>query len=143
MAVRNIYFAVIIGMALALGYAFFSATTVKAGGFATSASQQCVTSTVTAVAIGNQASTRIVATSSRRAFVRIQQPINATNTVSLIANADAPATTATGLQLTAATTTSPIPYMEFGLNTDMNYTGSITGITNTGSSTVLVTQCNF
>lgn len=143
MVLRNISIAAFIGMAFAFGFAFFSATTVKAGGFATSASQVCTTSTVTAVAIGNQASTRIVATSSRRAFVRIQQPINATNTVSLIANADAPATTVTGLQLTAATTTSPVPFITFGLNTDFNYTGSITGITNTGSSTVLVTQCNF
>jgi hypothetical protein len=139
---RYIPLALILGIAAAIAVSF-SAHSAIAGGFATSASQQCTTSTVTAVTVGNQVSTRIVATSSRRALVRIEQPANATNTVTLSLNSDIAATAGNGLQLTPATTTSPVPLMDFGLNADLNYTGSIQAITNTGSSTLLVTQCNF
>lgn len=119
----------------------FSAHELSAGGFATSASQQCTAST-SAIVIGNQVSLTIVSAAGRRANLRVQQPINATNTVTLGLTASA-VTSAGGLQLTPATTTSPVNYMDIGLNTDMNYTGPVQAITNTGSTTVLVTQCLF
>jgi len=106
-------------------------------------SQPCTVTTIAVATVGNQQSSTILATSSRRAWARIQQPINATNTVSISFNSSAPATLTSGLQLTPATTTSADNYIDFGINTDFPYTGGVTGLTNLGSTTVLVTSCNY
>lgn len=101
--------------------------------------------TDTLVTIGNQFTTKLVGTSSNRAFVRIQNIINATNSVQLILN-DTQTTsfTTNGSEiLTAATTTSPVTALTFGLNTNFPYTGAIRAITNAGSTTVQVTVCNY
>ena len=105
----------------------------------------CTTSSVAAITVGNQESSTVVSAASNRAIVLIQQPANATNTVSLSVDEGAAANVGDGLELTAATTTSPVTHMTFGRhnNADIPYTGAITGITDSGSTTVLVTQCNY
>lgn len=113
----------------------------SAGGFPVVGSMPCNT-TSSVVQIGNQASTQLSASSSRRSFMQIEQPINATNTVSLSLSVSA-AVSGSGPQLTPATSTSPVAIMMYGLNTDMNYIGPVQAITNSGSSTIVVTQCNF
>lgn len=91
--------------------------------------------------LGHQVATTIVAASSTRSYMRIEQPINATNTVSYALGTAA--TIASGAQLTTATTTSPVAFVEMGIATDNPYTGAVSAITNVGSSTVLVTECGF
>lgn len=96
------------------------------------------------VAIGNQASTQIVATSSNRAFVRIQQLDNATNTVHFRFAQGGAATLANAtaiLEKVSATGTDKI--LEVGKSTPLPYTGAITAITDSGSSTVMVTDCLY
>lgn len=103
----------------------------------------CTVNTVTMATVGNQISSTILSAHANRAWARIQQPINATNTVNVAANAGAAATRVSGLQLPASTTTSPVPYLDMGLATDFPYTGAVTGITDSGSSTVEVTECLY
>ena len=103
---------------------------------------QCNVSTVTASLVGNQFTTNLLATSSRRTWARIERVDDssgvATNTVHVSFDEGAAATTASGLTL--ATTTQ---FIDFGLNTDFPYVGIVTGITDTGSTTVRVTQCAY
>lgn len=99
--------------------------------------------TQTTVSVGNQLTREMLATTSRRAWAIIQQPINATNTVSLSFNEGASAVSGSGYELTEATTTSDIPQITFGLATDFPYISSVQAITNNGSSTVLVTECEL
>lgn len=113
------------------------------GGIGNISSSPCTVSTIAVATVGHQQSSTILAASGRRAWARIQQPINATNTISLAFNAGASATLTSGLQLTPATTTSADNYIDFGLDTDFPYTGAVTGLTNLGSTTVLVTSCNY
>ena len=102
----------------------------------------CDSATVTKVVIGHQVSTTIQATTTRRAYTRIQQPLNATNTVSIALNNDA-AVSGNGIVLPPATTTNMATLAEFGLTTPFPYTGPITAITSTGSSTITVTTCTY
>lgn len=104
----------------------------------------CQASTVAVVGVGNQSSTQVLATSSLRAWARIQQKDTATNTVNVVLGNGVAATTLTGLQLhknTAATGT--IHALEFGLATERPYTGAVTAITDIGSTTVFVTECTY
>lgn len=103
----------------------------------------CTSMTVTQVPIGNQVSTAILATSSRRAYVLLEEPVNATNTISISTNFGAPAVLNGGMSLTPATSTSPVPLIELGLNTELPYTGGITAITGSGSTTISITNCNY
>ena len=96
------------------------------------------TMTQTVVAIGHQAPTTILAAANRQ-WAAIQQPENATNTVSV--SFGGTPTTGSGLSLTPATSTSPFPYFEFGNNTPFNYTGAVSARTNSGSTTIKVIQC--
>ena len=105
--------------------------------------RDCTVSTVTAVTIGNQASTEVLSASGRRAWATLSQPVNATNNVSISLDEGADATLAGGIQLTSATSTSPITSIEFGLKTHTPYTGAVTAITDTSSTTIRVTQCNY
>lgn len=103
---------------------------------------KCTITTIAPATVGNQVSSTVLAASSNRAYARIQQVRDAsgaaTSTVSLAFNDGSAATVSTGLQLS---TTSP--FIEFGLDTDFPYVGAVTGITNTGSTTVQVTACNY
>ena len=97
----------------------------------------CQVSSFAAVTIGNQASTTILTASTTRAWARVQSPRNATNTIAIAFGANI--TIDSGLVLTPTTT----PYIDFGLNTDMPYTGIVNAITDNGTSTILVTECGY
>lgn len=101
---------------------------------------RCVITTTTAVIVGDDISSTILSARSGRSWARIQQPINASSTVSL--SMGVIATVGNGLELTESTTTSPVPYIDFGMETDFPYTGIVTGITDgSASSTLLITEC--
>lgn len=105
------------------------------------ASAQCTAST-TLWAIGHQEAKTVLPARSNRAFGMIEQPINATNTVTVATHGSA-AVAGRGHQLTAATTTSPVTDIRFGRNADYAYTGLVSAITNTASTSVIVTECLY
>lgn len=110
-------------------------------GISSVSSYPCTVVTSTSTLVGSQVSTTILATSSRRAWARIEQPVNATNTIAIsIAGA---AVIGQGVQLTPATSTSPVAFFDFGLNTDLPYTGTIQAIASTASTSVAVSQCVY
>jgi len=108
-------------------------------------SQSCIASTTARVLIGHQTSVQVLATSSRRAWARIQQPNIATNTVNVNFKNGTAADTTSGLILhsISGVATNTVTHVDFGLNTDHPYTGAITAITNVGSSSVFVTECVY
>lgn len=103
---------------------------------------KCTTSTVAAAPVGHQVSSTVLAAHSNRAYARIERVVNtlgtATNTPSIAFNDGTAATLTSGLTLSTST-----PYIEFGLDTDFPYVGAVTGITETGSTTVRVTECRY
>ncbi len=106
------------------------------------AATTCIASS-SIIAIGHQQSRGLLATSSRRAWAAIGQPVNASNTVALSLNDVTASLTGATFKLTPATSTSARPDMVFGLNTDFPYTGAIKALSDTASSTVLVTECVY
>jgi hypothetical protein len=107
-------------------------------------SSACTAST-SAIVIGNQASTLVVSTTTNRAFARLQANDNATNTV-MIGLRGAAAVSGQGPQIHGAVTlgaTSTQDYLDFGLNTNFPYTGTITAKTDNGSTTLNITQCLY
>lgn len=96
----------------------------------------CDSASVGSVVVGNQQATTLQGTTTRRALYRIQQPVNATNTLSIALNGTA-AVSGSGLVLQATSSA------EFGLTTTFPYTGPISIITNAGSSTVMVSLCTY
>ena len=102
-----------------------------------------VQGTTTAFEIGNDNSVSIFSTSSLRAWARIQQPEFATNTVALLFDRGTDAAIGGGLSLVLGGGTSTPNFIDFGLNTDFPYTGHVTGITNSASTTILVTECLY
>lgn len=107
------------------------------------AAYDCTVSTSTAMVVGPTSST-LLAEHSRRAWAVIQQPRNATNTVALSFDAGSAAVIGKGYQLfDMATSTGEASKMTFGLNTEMPYTGTVTGIASAGTSSVLVTECRY
>lgn len=101
----------------------------------------CTVSTSTARSVGHQASSLILATSSNRAWAMIQVKSTENNAVYLSFNSGASAVVDQGMAL--GTSTEDMNEIEFGRNTDLPYVGSVTGITNVSSTTVLVTECNY
>ncbi len=96
--------------------------------------------TESTTSIGNQASTLVLATSSSRQWAIIQQPTNATNTVTL-SFSGFPAVSGRGYQLTPATTTSPVDELALGFATQFRTYAPVRAITNTGSTTIKVIDC--
>jgi hypothetical protein len=92
--------------------------------------------------VGNQASTQILDARGRRSYALIQQPLNATNTVAVSITSSAPAF-GSGISLANATTSIYETSLEVGLNTDLAYTGAVSVLTSTGSSTLQVTECIY
>lgn len=133
----------LLGLGLILVGLLLGYTRPALAGISSISSQSCTVSTVVAAPVGNQISSTLLSGNSRRAWAIIQQPINASNTVSVAFNAGTAATLTSGIQLTQATTTSPLVEITFGLNTDFPYTGAVTGITASASSTVNITQCVY
>ena len=104
---------------------------------------KCTTSTVAAVPIGSQSSTLILGTSTNsRAYVRLQQVRTAagvaTSSVSISFDEGALATVNNGIQLSTST-----PTIEFGINTFHPYGGAVHAITDTGSTTLRITECTY
>lgn len=130
----RIIITLLVGMVLGVAGYHFVHPSEKVLGSATS---QCdVTSSV--VTIGNQAATTILAAGSYQ-WAAITQPLNATNSVSVVLGSTA--TLRNGFTLTPATSTSPIPQMFFGYSVDRPYRGAISAISSTGSTTVNVSSC--
>ncbi len=102
-------------------------------------SRDCTTNTVASVAVGDDLTTTILSAYSNRAWARIQVADGEVEPVFLSFDEGAAATADNGLALTATSTTA----IDFGLNTDFPYTGAVTGITGTASTTVLVTECRY
>lgn len=111
-----------------------------------SVANACTNLTQSVMTIGKDLSNRLVATSSKRAWVRIQMDKGATTTALLTFAGDATSTAANATVLLNAGNlggASSTPFVTFGLNTDMPYTGSVGGLSAFGTSTVLVTQCSY
>lgn len=101
--------------------------------------ESCTISTTTAAVVGDDVSSTVLAANGARAWARIQQLPTSVNGVYLNFGIDA--TVGNGLAL--GTTSASIRYLDVGLNEEFAYTGAITGITDTSSTTVLVTECIF
>lgn len=111
---------------------------------ASASAQSCLTTTSSVATVGDDESGTLLSANGRRAFAIIQQPTNATNTVALSTDEGAAAVLGSGYQLDdIATSTGEASKFIVGLATDMPYTGAITGLTNNGSTTVLVTECTY
>lgn len=113
------------------------------GSAASRATADCLVSTSTASLITSSASRQLLGTSTIRAWARIQQPLNATNTVQLAFNQDVAASPTSGVSLPNATTSQYQTSIEFGLNTDFPYTGAVTGSTSVSGAIVQVIECNY
>jgi len=139
----------IAGILVALASYLIGGSSVPAKLGMTSRSQaSCNVRVSTKAVVGNESSATILSAHPNRAWARIQQPANATNTVYLSFDEGASAVSGSGMFLTDGITvigyaSSTLDNVVFGLNTDMPYNGAVTGITNTGSTTVLVTECIF
>lgn len=103
---------------------------------------KCTVATSTRVVVNPQ-STSILPAYSLRAWAIIQQPRNATNTIALSIDEGAAAVLGSGFELSVGTSSSPSHQFTFGLNTELPYTGEVTGIASAGTTTVLVTECRY
>ena len=101
----------------------------------------CTMSATTSVIVGNQSSTIVVPAYAQNAFARIQQPLNATNTVRL--GFGVAAVPGVGTKLGLMSSSSIPDSITFGLNTDLPFTGSVSAITDLGSTTVDVIICRY
>lgn len=125
------------------GLFYFTQHAPLFSGTSSVSSRECIVSSIAAVPIGHQLSTTVLSANSRRAWATIEQPLNATNTVAMAFATGTSATLTGGLQLSPATTSKATTKTIFGLNTDFPYTGAVTALTDTGSTTVRVTACNY
>lgn len=106
------------------------------------AATDCEIVASTTVVVGHQKSIEIVASAANNAYVIISQPVNATNTLALALGGTASITTSGYKLAPGAASTSPDKIV-LGLNSDLPYTGSVSAITNLGSTTVGVTVCRY
>ena len=137
---KHIYIGAVLTLFLALG---FLLTGFSNHAEADETTPKCTTSTVSAVPVGNQFALQVLATSTgQRAYAMLQQVTTAggvaTSSVSLGFNEDVALTSGNGIQLSTST-----PTITFGLNTDFPYDGAVRAITDTGSTTLRVTECLF
>lgn len=98
------------------------------------------TASSSAVTLGHQRVIQILPARANRAWVRLLQPVNATNTVYVSYGGTA---SVSSDYLTTATATSPVVSDLSGLNTDFPFVGAVTALTSTGSSTIRVTECIY
>ena len=90
------------------------------------------------VTVGADISSTIVSAGAR-SWAIIQQPLNATNTVSL--SLGGTAVSGQGYSLALATSSSPISELVLGFATDLPTSVGVTGITDAGSTTLNVIIC--
>lgn len=124
----------------------FLASNIFSGGSFTAgsvANPKCTVSSTEVAPVGNEISVTILSANETRAWARIQNILHATNTVSLSFDEGNAAVLDEGVFLSAASTTNETHDIVFGRATHFPYTGVVTGITDVGSSTVLVTECVY
>lgn len=91
------------------------------------------------VSVGNATSTAILAKDTTRQWAVLQQPVNATNTVSV--SFTGPAITGRGYQI-PATSTLDYPKLVFGANAaEVRTTNAVTAISSAGTSTMKLIEC--
>ena len=125
---------IIVGLIVLLG-ANYGRQSLQLGGVSAS---KCNVSSTEVASVGDDTSSTLLAANEVRAWAQIQNRFNATNTVHLSFDEGAAAVLHQGF-FVAPTSTSP----EFGRATRFPYTGAVTGITDSGTSTVLITECSF
>lgn len=119
------------------------------GGGAGQVADACDTVTSSEVVVGASAQvTTVVASHSGNAYSRISMQGDATSTVSLSFDEGAQAVNKQGVILgqnggDGGSATTSTQFVEFGRNTDFPYVGTVTGVTNTGTTTVAVTTCRY
>jgi hypothetical protein len=107
-------------------------------------SSKCEVESTQVVSVGDDISSTLLSAKGNRAWAVIQQPLNATNTVALSFNEGAAAVLGQGYQLfDFSTSTGEASKITFGRNTEFPYVGAVTGKTNYGSTTLLVTECLY
>jgi len=129
---------VVIGLAIALSFSSFEQSFAGEGGREASACTIFATSTV---AVGNQTSTRVTTNYSNNAYVIVQQPVNASNTVYL--NFNSSSTAASGFHLAPGEASSTPDTLVFGKNTDFPFAGYVEALTSVGSTTLNITECRY
>lgn len=135
---------VVVGIALLIAFNYSAGRDREQplSGSASRATPECVVTTNSKAVVGNQESRTLLAENTLRAWARIQLVQDsagiATNTVALSVDEGAAAVLGSGPVLSTST-----PTLYVGLSTDYPYTGAVTGITTTGSTTVQVTECVF
>ena len=140
---------ILIGIALSVGLYAYAASTNSVlrdpNGLPAKDGAVCTVSSVVAVTIGDDISTEVLAASTNRAWARISVGNNATNTVFASFDEGAAATLNNGIGLNIANTggASSTPYIDFGITTPFPYNGAVTAITNYGTTTLLVTVCDY
>lgn len=105
----------------------------------------CDAVATTTLTIGDDKETLIVAENARNAYVIVQQPLFATNTVALGFGATS-SVTASGFILASApsaSATATPDQIVFGLNTDFPFVGNVYARTNAASTTLGVTVCRY
>lgn len=127
---------------LALAAVVFQTSQPAFGGFSSTGSAACRTILQDEVAIGADSSVELVADASNYAYIRISQPINATNTVTLNLGGDVAATSSIYLSGADAASNTPDVFVA-GLNTEFPYSGSIEAKTSVGSTTIGVVTCKY
>lgn len=101
----------------------------------------CTMSATTTVVVGNGGSTVVIPAYAQNAYVRIQQPPNASNTVHL--GFGVAATMNSSAQLATSTYPNKPDAMTLGLNTDFPFTGYVSAITDLGSTSLDVIICRY
>lgn len=108
------------------------------GGAGGKYASSCSVATSTSKAIGDDISLTILDSAANRAWAQIEIPANATDEFYLSFDEGTAAVVDEGILIASST-----PSIVFGLNTDLPYTGAVTGITANATTTVLLTQCLF
>lgn len=137
---ESIYLILVIALAVVIGGAvllYIDRFTATESEQALGSLQLC-TVTESLVTVGHQEA-KVVLSAGAFTWAIIQQPQNASNTLSLSLNATS--TAGRGYELTPATSTSPVPELRLGFATDLPFQGKVTGRTNNGSTTVKTTVC--
>lgn len=111
------------------------------GSASTTATPRCTVSTSTSALIGTQVSREILPASTRRAWASIQVPAQATSSIYLAFNAGTAASIGKGTGINTSASSSD--RIVFGLDTDFPYVDAVQGITSVGSTTVLITECDY
>lgn len=132
--------ALIIGLTALVGALFLQMNEEQALGGLTDS--KCIVSTSTAMVVGDDTSTQLLGNEPNRAWARVQQLEGSSNSIWINLDEANAAVVGTGIVLAKSSSTTNDSFM-FGKNTDMPYTGEVTAITDTSSTSVLVVDCLY